>query len=197
MAVAELLEESHTKNISRLADEGVATCGDLVNGDRRELSWIDPKVVGAAWLVTHLPHTPPDHALSLRVGQFWRLALSSPISSGEVVEILGLLGPSVRVRVWKLTGSLSLCSGAKLVLMGQHTLETTDMIFGDLRKCLRIYVSIPKMVDGGCYRAITHAVRQYIPRLNPLYQSDGWTSHAASLLRDMGLVHFDMFSDGS
>ena len=94
---------------------------------------------------------PPDQALSLRVGQFWRLALTSPISSGEVVEILGLLGHSVRVRVWKLIGSFSLCSGEKLELTGQLTLETTDMVFGDLRKCLRIYVSTPKMVNGGCY----------------------------------------------
>ena len=85
---------------------------------------------------------------------FWRLGVASMVCSGEVVEIIGLLSQEVIVKVWKLAGSVNLSAGADLVLVEELTLESTSVMFCELQKCSRIYVTGPRLAGGRCLRTI-------------------------------------------
>ena len=197
-AIANSIDEPQLqKKLLKLTMDGVVSWGDLVNGDCKKITWLDPKILGTSWLANSLPPEPPEHPLSPRVGQFWRLAVASMVCSGEVVEIIGLLSQEVIVKVWKLAGSVNLSAGADLVLVEQLTLESTSVMFCELRKCSRIYVTGPRLAGGRCLRTITHVVRQFTPKPFKTAASYGWSRHAASLLGELAFGDYDMFTDGS
>ena len=44
--------------------DGVVSWGDLVNGDCKKITWLDPKILGTSWLANSLPLEPPASSLT-------------------------------------------------------------------------------------------------------------------------------------